>query len=150
MQGTHGSQRHLIQMPPEWLVSYLCFSLHVIFLDFSWWEKNGPEPTPPIPPRVADYLFPVPTTKIKISRKHSDWPSLGHMSIMAREVASCKKMEVPIVGEWERNNSQKKGGDHGKTLPPKHTHTPHSYSFYRCGNLGSEKLSDLLKVTTYI
>lgn len=76
------------------------------------------------------------------------------MSIMAREVASCKKMEVPVIGEWERNSSQKKGGDDGKTLPPpakKNTTTQktHSYSFYRCGNLGSEKLSDLLKVTTY-
>lgn len=75
-------------------------------------------PTPPILPRVADCRFPVPTTKIKISWKHSDWPSVGHMSIMAREVASCKKMEVPIIGEWERNSSQKKGGDDGKTLPP--------------------------------
>lgn len=36
---------------------------------------------------------------------------------MAREVESCKKIGVPVVGVWERIGSQKKGGDDGKTLP---------------------------------
>ena len=73
---------------------------------------------------------------------------------MAKEVESCKKMEFPIVSLRERNRFHKKGGDDGQTLPPclLLSRPPlkkiHSDSFYGYGNLGSEKLSDLLKVTT--
>lgn len=41
------------------------------------------------------------------------------MSIMAREVASCKKMEVPIVGEWE-TVLRRKGEMMGRPPPPPH------------------------------
>ena len=37
--------------------------------------------------------------------------------------------------------------EEGREMMGRHPPKIHSDSFYRCGNLGSEKLSDLLKVT---
>lgn len=88
-------------------------------------EKGLPSgPTSHILPRDADSLFLLPDQQQKQKSQGSTligpvWVTyqLLDQSTIAREVESCKKIGVPVVGVWERIGSQKKGGDDGKTLP---------------------------------
>lgn len=69
------------------------------------------------------YLSSNATTKTKISRKHSNWPSLGQVPpsgpINYDQGGHVRKWrEFTAVGVWERNSSQKKWGRRWADCPP--------------------------------
>ena len=150
----HGSQRHLIQMPPAWSLTsafhcMLALKLHVAEPGLS----SGPEPHSTHFTQRC-WLF----SQFQFNNKNKNLKQAFWLVQVWSGADSWTNQLWP--GRWSpirkwRSNTwgvvEKQFPEEEREMmgrPPSPPKKIHSDSFYRCGNLGSEKLSDLLKVTT--
>ena len=149
----HGSQWHLVQMPPEWS---LTSAFHcMLALQFYVAEPGLPSGCEPHSTHFTQrwWLF----SQFQFNNenkqtKYLKWAFWLVQSVRCPSelISDGQGVEWSPVRKWRSNTwsvGEKQFLEEGREMMGRHPQKIHSDSFYRCGNLGSEKLSDLLKVT---